>query len=72
MIAGGEVEAWISESNSLAKEKVHTYTRFACNVGPNRVKVSRTYDTDSAQVVAQQLALAGKRLADVLNDIYKP
>ncbi|MCA6218101.1 hypothetical protein KGA65_16320 [Ideonella sp. B7] len=58
--------------NKLAKEKVHTYTGFACNVGPNRVRVGKAYDTAGAQVVARQLALAGKRLADVLNDIYKP
>ncbi|MCU7376182.1 S1/P1 nuclease [Paucibacter sp. O1-1] len=70
--AGGEVDDWIRESNQLAKDKVHQYTGFACNVGPNRVKVSKAYDTAGAQLVAQQLALAGKRLADVLNEVYKP
>lgn len=69
---GGTVDDWIRESNRLAKEKVHAYAGFACNIGKNEVKVDKDYDNASARIVAEQLAAAGNRLAAVLNDIYKP
>ena len=38
--ASGQVDDWIRESNNLARDKVHQYTGFSYNVGPNRVKLS--------------------------------
>lgn len=30
----GDVDEWIHESDKLAKDTVHQYASFACNVGP--------------------------------------
>lgn len=67
----GNAEAWIKESNGVAKASVHTYEGFACHVGPNRVRLGAGYDQAAIPVVTEQLAKAGQRLAAILNDIYK-
>ncbi len=69
--ADGDPDSWITESNALASTKVHTYERFACNIGKNSVEISREYDDTAVPVVTEQLAKAGARLAATLNDIYK-
>ena len=68
---GGDAESWIKESNQLAKSTAHNYNGFACQIGPNKVKLSKAYDIAAAPIVSDQLAKAGKRLAALLNDIYK-
>lgn len=68
---GGDAESWIKESNQLAKSTAHNYTGFACQIGPNKIKLSKAYDIAAAPIVSDQLAKAGKRLAALLNDIYK-
>ena len=67
----GSAESWITESNGLAKAKVHTYKGFACNAGSNTVSLGNDYDTAAIPVIKEQLAKAGARLATILNDIYK-
>ena len=69
--ADGDPASWIVESNALAKEKVHTYQGFACKIGKNTVSLTPEYDDAAVPVVREQLAKAGKRLAAVLNDVYR-
>lgn len=66
----GNAEAWVKESNGIAKSRAHNYEGFACGIGPNHVRLASEYDRDATAVVTEQMARAGHRLAAILNDIY--
>jgi hypothetical protein len=68
---GGTSASWIKESNDLAKQKVHQYEGFACNIAKKDVLLDEAYDQAGTALVKARLAAAGKRLAMVLNDVYK-
>ena len=66
----GDVDAWIQESNGLAKSSVHAYDGFSCKAGGHKISLTQAYDAAGSALVSAQLAKAGKRLATLLNDIY--
>src|SRR5262249_46173018 len=66
-----DVDAWIKESNTLAKEKAHHYEGFACKIGKNSIALDSAYDGVAVPLVKEQLAKGGLRLAAILNHIYK-
>ena len=68
---GGTPDSWIKESNELASQRVHTYAGFACSVAKKDVLLDSAYDEASTTLVKSRLATAGKRLAVLLNEIYK-
>jgi hypothetical protein len=56
-------ESWAKDSNELAVSAAYNL--------PENSKPSSSYKTKAKKVVRNQVALAGYRLAAVLNDIYK-
>lgn len=65
-------EAWLKESNELARHVALDYPGFACGEAPpppdHPVQLSTEYQRRAEAVVFERLALAGARLAQVLND----
>jgi hypothetical protein len=63
---------WLEESNELARSVALGYPGFACGEAPppadHPVVLSREYQRRAEAVVFERLALAGARLAQVLND----
>lgn len=53
---------WARQSNTIARRDVYS-------IKPN-AKISKTYIANGQQIVEQQMALAGYRLAAVLNQLY--
>lgn len=72
--AGDSLEpaAWIAQSHNLGKEVAYgQLPGFACShSGPFSTRVSKAYDKAASQTVEQQLALAGQRLAAILNGVF--
>lgn len=64
---------WIAQSNELGKTVTYgKLTGFAYGrPGAFSTKATREYDQDAQEAINRQLALAGHRLAVLLNDIYK-
>lgn len=64
---------WITQSNMLGRDVAYgKLDGFACgNAGKFATNASQDYDAEARQAINQQLALAGHRLAALLNDIYK-
>jgi S1/P1 Nuclease len=59
---------WLVESNRLARRVALDYPGFSCNAVPTgTVELTRAYRQRAQRVVTAQLALAGARLAIVLN-----
>jgi S1/P1 Nuclease len=64
----GTPRSWASESNRLARRVAYHYVEFACHALPNHIVVlDAQYQRAAAQVVHDQLLLAGARLAALLN-----
>jgi hypothetical protein len=62
------VSQWLAESNLLARRVALDYPQFACdNVPTHPVLLSTDYQRRAQGVIRGQLALAGARLATVLN-----
>jgi nuclease S1 len=62
------VSQWLIESNRLARQVALDYPQFTCgNVPSQPVLVSTDYQRRAQAVIKSQLALAGARLATVLN-----
>ena len=64
------VGAWLAESNRLAREVAFDYPGFFCDRAPEGaaiVTLSMDYQRRALRVVTERLALAGARLATVLN-----
>ncbi|HEX4585901.1 MAG TPA: S1/P1 nuclease [Burkholderiaceae bacterium] len=62
------VGQWLAESNRLAREVALDYPGFACGAAPQEsVVLSVDYQRRAQRVIIGQLALAGARLATVLN-----
>lgn len=70
--SAAQVAAWIGQSNTLAKSTVYHYDQFACHAAGAEVTLGNAYDEAALVVVRQQLALAGVRLAGLLNAVYAP
>jgi len=59
---------WALESNRLARQTALDYPGFACNSAPvQTVQLSADYQQRAQRIIRSQLALAGARLATVLN-----
>jgi hypothetical protein len=59
---------WVRESNRLARQVALDYPGFACDsVATQTVVLSVDYQQRAQRVIRSQLALAGARLASVLN-----
>jgi hypothetical protein len=59
---------WLAESNALARDVALDYPGFACNRVPQApVTLSRSYQQRAQRVILERLALAGARLAYVVN-----
>jgi hypothetical protein len=62
------VGQWLAESNRLARQVALDYPRFSCRDVPSQpVLLSVDYQRLARRVIKEQLALAGARLATVLN-----
>jgi hypothetical protein len=62
------VRQWLAESNRLARDVALDYPGFACGAVPQEsVVLSADYQRRAQRVIIGQLALAGARLATVLN-----
>jgi hypothetical protein len=65
------VSQWLAESNRLARQVAFDYPQFACQRSPSAqstpVRLSIEYQRLAQRVITAQLALAGARLATVLN-----
>jgi hypothetical protein len=62
------VGQWVAESNRLARQVALDYPQFACDRVPtDPVPLSLDYQKRAQRVITAQLALAGARLAAVLN-----
>ena len=65
------VSQWLAESNRLARQVAFDYPQFACQRSPGQssapVRLSTDYQRLAQRVITVQLALAGARLATVLN-----
>jgi hypothetical protein len=65
------VSQWLAESNRLARQVALDYPQFACQrpPGPSSapVRLSVEYQRLAQRVITSQLALAGARLATILN-----
>ena len=61
-------DRWLSESNELARGAALDYPGFACGSVPDApVLLSRRYQQRAQGVIVERLALAGARLAELLN-----
>ena len=59
---------WLAESNALARDVALDYPGFACDRVPQAaVTLSRAYQQRAQRVILERLALAGARLAYVVN-----
>ncbi|WP_053074187.1 S1/P1 nuclease [Chromobacterium sp. LK1] len=65
----GKAMDWINESNQYARSEVYgPLSNFSCGQAPSDVAyLDRTYQTAGAQLIKQQLAKAGARIAMVIN-----
>ena len=64
------VGAWVAESNELARHVALAYPGFACGqVPPEPVLLSVDYQRRAQRVIMQRMALAGARLAAILNRV---
>jgi len=67
------VSQWLAESNRLARDVALDYPQFACNavgyVPSEPVSLSVDYQRRAQRVITSRLALAGARLATVLNRV---
>lgn len=64
---------WLAESNRLAREVALDYPGFSCTNLPLRpVPISHAYQRRAQRVITAQLAVAGARLAWVLNRALSP
>lgn len=62
------VDQWLAESNRLARQVALDYPQFNCGSVPGEaVALSSDYQHRAQRVIRSQLALAGARLATVLN-----
>ena len=62
------VSQWLAESNRLARQAALDYPGFACQTVPGApVQLSVEYQRRAQRVITSRLALAGARLAAVLN-----
>lgn len=65
------VDQWLAESNRLARQVALDYPQFACQRSPSvpsqPVRLSAQYQRLAQRVITAQLALAGARLATLLN-----
>ncbi|HEY4038893.1 MAG TPA: S1/P1 nuclease [Burkholderiaceae bacterium] len=67
------VSQWLAESNRLARQVALDYPQFACGEAPSQpVLLSADYQRRAKRVIKAQLALAGARLATVLNRALDP
>jgi hypothetical protein len=63
--------AWPTESNALARSAALDFPGFGCGDPPRApVRLSRGYQQRAQRVITDQLALAGARLAEVLNRAF--
>lgn len=69
----GTPALWMADARQMAKTSVYSQLpNFACNTTPDQIIVlSKAYQATAANIVREQLKLAGLRLAAVLNDIYR-
>lgn len=61
---------WAAESNRLAVSYAYRFQGFSCGAA-RPAELTPEYDRAAVAVVAQQLAKAGRRLAAVLNEVYR-
>lgn len=62
------VDQWLVPSNRLARQVAFDYPGFACGSAPaGTVQLSLAYQRRAERVITSQLALAGARLATLLN-----
>jgi hypothetical protein len=62
------VRQWVAESNALARQVALDYPGFTCDSVPTgAVLLSTAYQRRAQRVIRSQLALAGARLASLLN-----
>jgi len=71
----GSIESWARETHALGKNAYETLPGFRCSAmaGANQdaIRLSASYVQASRQVVAEQLAKAGARIAFTLNEIWR-
>jgi hypothetical protein len=64
------VGEWVAESNRLAREVALAYPGFACDHVPAQpVLLSDAYQKRARRVITLQIALAGARLAAIINRV---
>lgn len=61
---------WATESFELAKNTVYRFEGFACKKNRLSFAASDDYDAAGQSVVRTRIAVAGKRLAKILNSIF--
>jgi hypothetical protein len=69
--APGDFVAWALESHRLAEERAYAYPGFVAGGPPTAVvTLDVAYQQKAQTVIAQQLTLAGRRLAETLNRAF--
>jgi hypothetical protein len=62
---------WVQESFALAKKSAYKYPPIGKGTGPYRISVKSKYAKNSLAIGKQQIALAGARLANLINSELK-
>lgn len=69
---GSNVEDWVADSNRLARTAAYHFPDFRCYEPLDEIVVlSPAYQSDAKDTIRDQLAVAGARLAKLLNNLLK-